>query len=268
VNFEGGILNDPVVFCLSESHFLISLSDADLFNWISAINHTMNFNAVVFESDRITIAIQGPKSELLLCKVLGKEIEKLKYFRFENYVFNNDNILVSKTGFSKQTGYEIIISNNKTGVLLWDMIMKEGVDLNIKVGCPNLIERVENHLLSYGNEMTNKNFPQDCGLGKFCSLDVDFDFVGKSALLRQRDKGFNRSIYQVKFDLDIFPRPTFFNNLSVNNKGKEDGRITSVVWSPKYNKYVGFFIANKNIAHNLKDYSINDKVTFDIVEIN
>lgn len=87
-------------------------------------------------------------------------------------------------------------------------------------------------------------------------------------MLRQRDKGFNRSIYQVKFDLDIVPRPPFFNNLSVINKGKEDGRITSVVWSPKYNKYVGFFIANKNIAHNLKDYSINDKVTFDIVEIN
>ena len=268
VNFEGGILNDPVVFCLSESHFLISLSDSDLFNWISAINYTMKFNAFVWESDRITIAIQGPKSEILLSRIFGKEIEKLKYFNFESYIFNKENVLVSKTGFSKQTGYEIIISNNKTGVLLWDMIMKEGGDLNIRVGCPNMIERVENRLLSYGNEMTNKNFPQDCGLGKFCNLETEFDFVGKSALLRQRDKGFNRSIYQVKFDLDIVPRPPFFNNLSVINKGKEDGRITSVVWSPKYNKYIGFFITNKNIAHNLKDYSIHDKVTFDIVEIN
>ena len=62
VNFEGGILNDPVIFCLSENHFLISLSDSDLFNWISAINYTMNFKAEVFESDRVTIAIQGPKS--------------------------------------------------------------------------------------------------------------------------------------------------------------------------------------------------------------
>ena len=150
-----------------ESHFLISLSDSDLFNWISAINYTMKFNALVFESDRITIAIQGPKSEILLSRIFGKEIEKLKYFRFESYTFNKENVLVSKTGFSKQTGYEIIISNNKTGVLLWDMIMKEGVDLNIRVGCPNMIERVENHLLSYGNEMTNKNIPQDCGLESF-----------------------------------------------------------------------------------------------------
>lgn len=268
VNFEGGILNDPVVFCLSENHFLISLSDSDLFNWVSAINHTMNFNADVFESDRITIAIQGPKSEMLLCKVLGKEIEQLKYFRFKNYIFNNDNVLVSKTGFSKQTGYEIIISIDQTGVILWDLIMKEGVDLNIRVGCPNMIERVENHLLSYGNEMTNKNFPQDCGLGKFCSLDVDFDFVGKTALLRQRDKGFNKSIYQVKFDLDIFPRPPFFNNLSVYNKDKKDGRVTSVVWSPKFDKYIGFLIGNKSLAKNLKNYSLHNGVSFDITEIN
>ena len=86
VNFEGGILNDPVVFCLSESHFLISLSDSDLFNWISAINYTMKFKAFVWESDRTTIAIQGPKSEILLSRIFGKEIEKLKYFNFESYV--------------------------------------------------------------------------------------------------------------------------------------------------------------------------------------
>jgi glycine cleavage system aminomethyltransferase T len=116
--------------------------------------------------------------------------------------------------------------------------------------------------------MTNKNVPQDCGLGKFCSLDVDFDFVGKSALLKQRDKGFNKSIYQVKFDLDILPRPPFFNNLPVFNEGKKDGRVTSVVWSPKYNKYLGFLIANKDLVQNQKNYSIHNEVSFDIIEIN
>jgi len=130
-----------------------------------------------------------------------------------------------------------------------------------------MIERVENHLLSYGNEMTNKNFQQDCGLGKFCSLDADFDFVGKSALLEQRDKGFYKSIYQVKFNLDILPRPPFFNNLPVFNEGKEDGRVTSVVWSPKYNKYLGFLIANKSIENNLKNYSLHNKKSFDLIKI-
>ena len=267
VNFEGGILNDPVIFCLSENHFLISLSDSDLFNWISAINYTMNFKAEVFESDRITIAIQGPKSRQLMNKIFGQDIDQLKYFTFKNYFFNKDNVLVSKTGFSKQTGYEIIISNNETGITLWDLIIKEGKDLNVRVGCPNMIERVENCLLSYGNEMTNKNIPQDCGLGKFCNLDVDFDFVGKSALLRKRDKGFNKSIYQVRFDLNVFPRLSFINNLTVFNKGEKAGKLTSIVWSPRYKKYVGFLIANKNIEQNSKNYLINKEVPLEITEI-
>ena len=76
VNFDGGILNDPVVFCINENHFLISLSDSDLFNWISAINYTMNFKVDVYESNRLTIAIQGPKSELLITKIFGKEVKK------------------------------------------------------------------------------------------------------------------------------------------------------------------------------------------------
>ena len=268
INFEGGILNDPVIFCLSENHFLISLSDSDLFNWISAINYTMNFKAEVFESDRITIAIQGPKSQQLMNKIFGQDIDQLKYFTFKNYFFNKDNLLVSKTGFSKQTGYEIIISNSETGINLWDLIIKEGKDLNVRVGCPNMIERVENCLLSYGNEMTNKNIPQDCGLGNFCSLDVDFDFVGKSALLRKRDKGFNKSIYQVRFDLNIFPRLSFINNLTVFNKGEEAGKLTSIVWSPRYKEYVGFLIADKSIEQNSKNYLINKEVPLDIIEIN
>ena len=268
VNFDGGILNDPVVFCINENHFLISLSDSDLFNWISAINYTMNFKVDVYESNRLTIAIQGPKSELLITKIFGKDVKELKYFRFKNFNFNKEDIILSKTGFSKQTGYEIIISNNDTGVILWDLIIKEGKDLNIRVGCPNMIERVENCLLSYGNEMTNKNIPQDCGLGKFCNLDVDFDFIGKSALLKQRDKGFKKSIYQVNFDLDIFPCPPFFNNLTVYRKGIEDGKVTSVVWSPTKKRYVGFLIANKSISEDLEYYSLSKNLSFEIMEIN
>ena len=170
VNFEGGLLNDPVVFCINEEHFLISLSDSDLFNWASAINHTREFFVEVNETDIITMAIQGPKSEQTMLKIFGEEIKSLKSFNFKNFVFNNENIIISKTGFSKQSGYEILLSNPNNGTHLWDLIIKKGEEFNIRVGCPNMIERVESSLLSYGNEMTNKDFPQDCGLGKYLSL--------------------------------------------------------------------------------------------------
>ena len=268
VNFEGGLLNDPVVFCVEKDHFLISLSDSDLFNWVSAINHTKEFYADVNETDILTIAIQGPKSEKLISKIFGEEIKSLKYFNFKKFLFNKESLIISKTGFSKQSGYEILLTNPDNGVSLWDLIIEKGKEFNIRVGCPNMIERVENNLLSYGNEMTNKDTPYDCGLGNFCNLDTDYEFIGKSSLLEQKKVGFKKDIYKIHFNLEIDDKPVFFSNLPVFNKDIEIGRATSIVWSPKHSKYVGFFIVSKNIMNNLNDYYIMDKVNFDLIEIN
>ena len=131
-----------------------------------------------------------------------------------------------------------------------------------------MIERVENNLLSYGNEMTNKDTPYDCGLGNFCNLDTDYEFIGKSSLLEQKKVGFKKDIYKNNFNLEIDDKPVFFSNLPVFNKDIEIGRATSIVWSPKHSKYVGFFIVSKNIMNNLNDYYIMDKVNFDLIEIN
>ena len=267
VNFEGGLLNDPVVFCITEEEFLISLSDSDLFNWVSAINHGMKFNAEVIETDIYTVAVQGPKSEQLMTKTFGEEIKDLKFFNFKDLRFNNEDILISKTGFSKQSGYEILFSNPITGTLLWDLIIQDGQEFNIKVGCPNMIERVESDLLSYGNEMTNKDLPYDCGLGKFCNLDSDNDFIGKTFLLKQRDIGFKKSMFKVKFDFEISNKPLFYSNLPVFFKNEQVGKATSIVWSPKFSKYIGFLIAHKSIEKNINDYSILDEVAFEISEI-
>lgn len=267
VNFEGGLLNDPVVFCIANNHFLISLSDSDLFNWVSAINHTKEFYSNVNETDIITIAIQGPKSEQLISKIFDDEIKSLKFFNFKKISFNKENLIISKTGFSKQSGYEILLTNTKNGILLWDLIIEKGKEFNIRVGCPNMIERVENNLLSYGNEMTNNDTPYDCGLGNFCNLDTDYEFIGKSALLKQKKVGFKKNIYKIHFNLKSKDKPVFFNNLPIYKKDIEIGRATSIVWSPKYSEYVGFLIASKNIINNLNDYYILDKVKFDLLNI-
>ena len=266
VNFEGGLLNDPVVFCIADNHFLISLSDSDLYNWVSAINNTKEFYSEVSETDILTIAIQGPKSEKLAQKIFGKEIQNLKYFNFIKLPFNEEEIMISKTGYSKQSGYEILLINPNKAIMLWDLIMEKGKEFKIRVGCPNMIERVENNLLSYGNEMTLKNTPYDCGLGNFCNLDTDKEFIGKSSLLKQKQLGFEKDIFKIKFNLSE-QNPEFFNNLSVFKKGLEIGKATSIVWSPKYKKYVGFLIASKNIKNNLNDYYVLDNVKFDLYNI-
>ena len=267
VNFEGGLLNDPVVFCIDNNHFLISLSDSDLFNWVSAINNSKEFYSEVRETDVITIAIQGPKSEKLTSKIFGEEIKTLKYFNFIEFLFNKEKIIISKTGYSKQSGYEILLINPNNAIMLWDLIMEKGKEFNIRVGCPNMIERVENNLLSYGNEMTNKDTPYDCGLGNFCNLDTDYEFVGKSALLEQRKLGFEKDIYKIQFNFESEYKPAFFDNLPVYKKNIEIGKATSIVWSPKHSKYEGFLITSKNIKNNLNDCNILDKINFDLLDI-
>ncbi len=267
VNFEGGLLNDPVVFCIANNHFLISLSDSDLFNWISAINNSKEFYSEVRETDISTIAIQGPKSEKLAQKMFGKEIQNLKYFNFIKLPFNEEEIMISKTGYSKQSGYEILLNNPNKAIMLWDLIMKKGKEFNIRVGCPNMIERVENNLLSYGNEMTLKDTPYDCGLGNFCNLDTDYEFIGKSSLLKQKQLGFEKDIFKIQFNFEIEDKPIFFNKIPILKKDLKFGKATSIVWSPKYGKYIGFLIASKNITNNLNDYYVLDKVKFDLLSI-
>ena len=230
VNFEGGLLNDPVVFCISEERFFISLSDSDLFNWISAINFGMKFNAQVIETDIFTIAVQGPKSEQVMLKTLGIEIKNIKFFNFKEFNFNNEDIFISKTGFSKQSGYEILFSNPNTGTLLWDLIMKDGQEFNIKVGCPNMIERVESNLLSYGNEMNNKNLPQDCGLGKYCNLDTDNNFIGniEEGIKESGDewKGYNpRTETLVNMFEEGIIDPTKVTRLALENAASVSGTM-------------------------------------------
>ena len=237
-----------------------------MFNWVSAINHTKEFHSDVNETEILTIAIQGPKSEQLISKIFGEEIKSLKFFNFRKFSFNKESLIISKTGFSKQSGYEILLTNSNNGILLWDLIIEKGEEFNIRVGCPNMIERVENDLLSYGNEMTNKDTPYDCGLGKYCNLDTDYDFIGKSALLKQKQVEFKKNLYKIQFNFESKDKPVFFN-LPVFKKDLEIGRATSIVWSPKYSKYVGFLIASKNIINELSDYHILDKLKFDLLNI-
>ena len=264
VNFEGGLLNDPVVFSIANNHFLISLSDSDLFNWVSAINNSKEFYTEVRETDVLTIAIQGPKSEKLAQKIFGEEIKNLKYFNFIKFLFNKEEIIISKTGYSKQSGYEILIINPNNAIRLWDLILKTGKEFNIRVGCPNMIERVENNLLSYGNEITNKETPYDCGLGKFCNLDTDYEFIGKSALLKQKQVGFEKDIYKIQFNYESVDKPVFFNYLPVFKKDIEIGKATSIVWSPEHSKYIGFLIGKKNIKNKLNDFYVLNKVKFEL----
>ena len=241
-NSKGGLLNDTLVLCIEKDCYWVSISDSDIYLWISGILTNLNLKVVVEPKNIATIAVQGPSSNALLRELAGYELDKLNFFNFDEFKIKNRNFFISRTGFSKQGGYEIYIQNFKHGKSLWDLIVQEGFKFNLKVGTVNLIERVESGLLSYGNDMTDNDTPLDCSLAKYCSLESDYNFIGKNALLRQKKNGPDRDIYKVFFEaplgLDNHEAVCYIEE-------KRVGKLTSLIFSPKYNKYLGFIITKK-----------------------
>jgi len=115
---------------------------------------------------------------------------------------------------------------------LWDALFEAGADLNVRPGCPNLIERIEGGLLSYGNDMTMENTPLECGLGKFCKPSEDSDHIGRDALAREAEAGPARQIRAISIPGD--PVPPARSAWPLLRDGERVGRVTSAAWSPDF----------------------------------
>ena len=105
-------------------------------------------------------------------KIFGKKITEMKFFGFDYFEFSGSKHLIARSGWSKQGGYEIYVENTKSGLDLYDKLFEVGKEFNVKPGCPNLIERIESALLSYGNDMDNDDNPLECGLDKYVNLEA------------------------------------------------------------------------------------------------
>lgn len=231
VDAHGGMLNDPVALKLSDNRFWISIADSDLLLWIKGIATALQMDVRVFEPDVNILAIQGPKSFDLAARVFGEDIRDLKFFRFARFAFQDQTYLIARSGFSKQGGYEIYVEDPENGMLIWNALFAAGVDLNLRAGCPNGIERVEGGLLSYGGDMTANNSPYECGLGRFCNPDKDTPFIGQAALQQIAETGPARQIRPIRIEGTVpslaEPWPVFVDGLRV-------GQVTAAFWSPDH----------------------------------
>ena len=196
----------------------------------------MQLDVAVSEPDVWPLAVQGPKSDDLLARVFGDAVREIGFFRFELCNFGGHELVVARTGFSKQDGFEIYVDDFALGLPVWDAIWEQGSDLELAPGCPNLIERIEGGLLSFGNEMTRENNPLECGLEKYCQLNGEIDYIGLDALQSIADSGVERQIRGVIFDGEACPACQHPWPLTVDNK--KAGQITSAIWSPRFEQNV------------------------------
>jgi dimethylsulfoniopropionate demethylase len=243
---NGGMLNDPVVLCVAPDKFWFSIADSDLLFWAAGLAEGMGLNVEVTEPDVSPLAIQGPMAEDLLVKVFGEEIRSIRFFRFKWFEFKGVKMAIARSGWSKQGGFEIYLPDTKLGTALWDAIAAEGEPFNLRAGCPNLIERIEGGLFSFGNDMTRAETPLEMGLEKYCSLDSDHNYIGKEALLRQRDAGLTRKIKGLVMDGEkVSPLSIPWQ---IEEAGKNIGFVTSAAYSPDWDKNIAFAMLNVDFA--------------------
>lgn len=235
VDGTGGMLNDPVALMLSDDRYWVSIADSDLLLWIKGLAHALYLDVIVDEPDVSPLAIQGPKADELAARVFGDSVKDLRFFRYGYFNFQGQMMLVARSGYSKQGGFEVYVEGSQNGMPLWNALMEAGKDLDVHAGCPSAIERIEGGLLSYGNDMTRDNTPHECGLGKFCSTQAAIGCVGRDALLRVAKEGPVKQIRALSFEGDLPPCDRLWR---IVEKGNVIGQVTSAAKSPDFDTNV------------------------------
>ena len=202
IDDQAGLINDPVVLRINQNKWWLSIADSDVILFAKGIAIGKNFNVKIIEPNVDIMAVQGPKSFPLMEKIFGKAITDLKFFGFDYFDFRGTKHLIARSGWSKQGGYEVYMEHTEAGLALYDKLFEVGDEFNLKPGCPNLIERLESSLLSYGNDMDLGDNPYECGFDNYINLDNDIEFLGKEALKKIRSEGVKKKLMGVKLDID------------------------------------------------------------------
>lgn len=257
---DGGIINDPVMLKLAEDHFWLSIADSDLRLWAEGLAVAKNLDVHISEPDVSPLAVQGPKSEQLMAQLFGDAIRDLGFFKFGWFDFQGTQQLIARSGYSRQGGFEIYLNDSALGTALWNAVWDAGKPHNIKPGSPNLIERIEGGLFSYGNEMTRDNNPLEIGLAKYCTLDGSHDFIGSLALREIAKNGVRQQIKGIRFGTS--PCTTCAQPWPVYQEDDEIGQITSAAWSPRLLCNVGLGMIK--VATHMQSPVVNIKTTHGI----
>ena len=243
VDSDGGLINDPLIYKLNDDKWRVCIADSDVLLFAKGIASVKKMDVNIFEAKIDTLAVQGPKSLDIMKKIFGDKIRDLKFFRFDFFEFDKKKFLISRSGFSKQGGYEIHVENVSDGLDLYDHFFKIGKEFNLKPGTPNHPERIEGGLLSYGSDMDNNDNPLECGFDKYVDLDSDIVFLGKENLIKIKNNGIKRKLMGVKIDInkiDVSEEIPLFDS-----GNKVIGQLRSAAFSPKFKKVVGIAMIKK-----------------------
>ena len=237
INNDGGILNDPVLLRLGENHFWLSLGDSDILLWAQGVAINSNLDVKIIEPDVSPLQLQGPKSAKIMQALIGDNILDLKYYWLRELELDGIPIVISRTGWSSELGYEIFLRDSSKGNVLWEKIMSVGKEFGLEPGHTSSIRRIEGAMLSYHADADINTNPFELGLDRLVTLDKEINFVGKEALKKIKKTGIKRKQVGLILDCEPLKGPnTTFWKISKDNKLV--GKVTSAVYSPRLKKNI------------------------------
>lgn len=246
---DGGVINNPVLLRLADDGFWLSVADGDVLLWVKGVAAASGMDVQVGEPDVAPVQIQGPKSKDLMTDLFGEDVADLRYYWLREYSLDGMDVVVSRTGYSGEVGYEIYLRNaSRDGVRLWDVILQAGEPHDLAVIGPCQIRRVEAGILSYGSDIALDNNgysdyrflnPYEAGLEWTVDLDQEADFIGRDALTEVAEQGVDRKVVGIELGGD--PLIGYIEDyLQVVEDGARIGQVSSAFWSPRLAKNIGY----------------------------
>jgi len=240
---QGGIINDPVLLRLGKDHFWLSLSDWDVLFWCKGVAVNAGLDVIVREPDVSPLQLQGPKSKDVMVDLFGDEILDLEYYHLREMKLDGIPLVITRTGWSAERGYELYLRDATLGEALWDRVMAAGAKHNLRPIAPSEIRRIEAGIMNYSSDIVLDNNPYEVGLGWTVDAGKKADYLGKEALQRIKREGVRRKL--VGIEVDGGPLGAWIPDYwDVRADGRKVGHVTSLTYSPRLEKNIGYALVH------------------------
>jgi glycine cleavage system T protein len=236
---DGGIVNDPVLMRLGENHFWLALADSDVLLFATGLAAHLDMDVQLREPDVSPLQIQGPRSKDVVHGLFGEQATALKYYWFLETDLDGIPVVLTRTGWTGEVGFEVYLRDGSRGTDLWERIMAAGAPYDIRPTGPSDIRRVEAGILNYGADMTLENNPYEVGLGRLVDQGKEQDYMGREALRRVAAEGVRRRLVGIEIEGDRIA----FNDRAWPVRGPNGdpvGRVTSALYSPRLERNIGY----------------------------
>jgi glycine cleavage system aminomethyltransferase T len=234
---DGGILNDPVLTRMDENRFWLAQASSDTLFYAKGLAANLDMDVEIREADVHPLQVQGPRSKDVLRDLVGESILELPYYHFVETEIDGIPVVITRTGWTSEVGYEVYLCDSSRGGELWDRIMEAGAPYEIRATGPVDIRRIEGGIFNWGADMTYENNPYEMGLERLVDLGVDC--VARDELRVIEGRGVSRRIVGVEIDGEPFPQLNF-TKWHVSHDGERVGKVTSAVHSPRLKRNIGY----------------------------